>query len=140
MTRKAITVWLLCLVVWNGAFGAFGGLLLCLHQDLSVHVDAELEAGVACDSEHPEVVDSCLSEAETCVDIELSGKVLPPTRLDEVEAICLSTMVPLLAVMPAYFDVLPSLESFPAGVAPTRGPPPVVAMSLQVVGFMQLRV
>ena len=139
--RKLLSVWLLCLIVWNGAFGAFGGVLLCLHGDLSVHVDTELEAGGTCDAPHlSDEFSPCLAESESCVDIELSGQLLPPARLDEVETaweLPDQSLVGFILLSDAVLRV--DRAGFRSSWS-ARAPPLVTAQSVQVAQLIQLRV
>ncbi|MDQ8194898.1 hypothetical protein QEH59_10705 [Coraliomargarita sp. SDUM461004] len=86
-------VGLISLFAWNALFGAFGGLLLCIHQDLELHaeklhaeeVNEELAAAAAtasCVTDHclPNQADACLATGECCIDIELPAELLPVVR------------------------------------------------------------
>lgn len=78
-------VGLIGLFAWNALFGAFGGILLCIHQDLDMHVEEEVVAETAsCASGDCETiqVDTCIDSGECCIDIELRAEKLPVTRLE----------------------------------------------------------
>jgi hypothetical protein len=83
--RKLIVAGLVSLFTWNAVFGAFGGLLLCFHDDRSLH--PELAAGAHNDCDAGDAGDAmgkgCLSELESCVDLELKAIELPDARVDD---------------------------------------------------------
>jgi len=90
--RKLLASALLGLFAWNTVFGAVGGLLLCLHQSLTLH--PELISGKISDCA-PETTNrstdgstelTCLSDAESCVDVELEAVDLSQVRIDEVQS------------------------------------------------------
>ena len=77
-------VGLISLFAWNAVFGAFGGVLLCIHQDLGLHLEDEAVDGGSCAGVHAASdlsTVSCVDEDESCVDIELLAELLPATRL-----------------------------------------------------------
>ncbi|MGZ0657400.1 hypothetical protein ACWPKS_17515 [Coraliomargarita sp. W4R72] len=102
---KICIVGLISLFTWNALFGAFGGLLLCIHQDLDMHVDEDSVNGFSCSSDHSpvNVEVSCVDADESCVDIELLAEQLPPARLQS-EAYYVAPLV-LLAVLIDYLQV-----------------------------------
>lgn len=77
------------LIAWNSAFGPFGGLLLCIHQDLALHMDDNSGGDIAClnglscagDADAVPVAGFCMGTDESCVDIELVAELLPIVRL-----------------------------------------------------------
>ncbi len=76
-------VGLIGLFVWNALLGAFGGILLCIHQDLDIHAEEELAAETAsCASGGCETIqmDTCIDSGECCIDIELRAEQLPVAR------------------------------------------------------------
>lgn len=83
------------LIAWNSAFGPFGGLLLCIHQDLALHMDDNSGGDLAClnglscagHAEAVPVAGFCLGKDESCVDIELVAELLAVVRLHS-EASC----------------------------------------------------
>ena len=102
---KICIVGLISLFAWNALFGAFGGLLLCIHQDFGVHVDEDAVNGFSCASDHGSVsVEvACVDTDESCLDIELLAEQLPPARLQS-EAHFVAPLV-LLAVLIDYLQV-----------------------------------
>lgn len=85
--NKICIVWLISLFAWNAVFGAFGGFSLCIHENLGVHVDDDLASAScgSCGNAHTsERADTCLTEDESCVDIELVAERLPAMRLNSV--------------------------------------------------------
>ncbi len=124
MKKKICIVGLISLFTWNVLLGAFGGLLLCIHQDLDIHVDDESACETACPDAHEEEAhetESCLSEDESCVDIELIAEQLPATRLNSGVAMTLpqATFTTLIECVPAS---QPSLTFIYKSAAP-RAPP-----------------
>lgn len=99
MKKKLCIVGLIGLFAWNALLGAFGGLLLCIHQDLAIHIDDAFTCATACANveinaqANPDAVThtdthaalpqtkSCLAIEESCVDIDLVAEPLPATRL-----------------------------------------------------------
>jgi hypothetical protein len=80
--KKWCIVGLISLFVWNALMGAFGGLLLCIHEDLGLHVDCNTELEAACAPEEEACgADACLSSNKPCVDIEVVAEQLPIARI-----------------------------------------------------------
>jgi len=140
--RKIISVWLLCLIVWNGAFGAFGGVLLCLHEDMTMHVEAEAEGEDDCgsiqSSEGSEI--ACISPAESCVDIELSGHVLPPARTNEVEFLSAAPIFALVFLLDLGWEPTRALDDDFPGLIVGDDYTPQPCMAVLVAEKIQLRI
>jgi len=119
---KICILGLISLFAWNAVFGAFGGLLLCIHQDLGVHVDDDAvhaADGVSCADAHEETSEttSCVEFHEPCVDIELVAELLPATRLNSGASDLLPQF--FVVVLIDYFRVPePSLALVFESVAP----------------------
>ena len=137
--RKIITVWLLCLIAWNGAFGAFGGLLLCVHEGLNLHFDSESVDGGSCEDHlcGPSHAQAAISGVDACVDIELKGELLPPVRIDEQIDAVWTVVLPEGTVSTYLYPII--AFSYMASIS-ARGPPELVANSVRVVRVIQLRV
>lgn len=102
-------VGLISLFAWNAVFGAFGSLLLCIHQDVDSREHAS--ASSSCANEHGVMVvtDACPGEDDACVDIALLAEPLPLARL-QFESFSLEPLV-LLAVLFEHFQLTePSLD------------------------------
>jgi hypothetical protein len=113
-------VGLISLFAWNALFGAFGGLLLCIHQDFGVHVDDD---AATCSGEHEQISEqaSCAVVDQSCVDIELLAEQLPVVRLESDT----SSLVPhvLLAILVDYLQAAePSLELVYQSIEPCASP------------------
>ena len=102
---KLCIVGLISLFTWNALLGAFGGLLLCIHQDLGGSVSEDAVQASSCLADHCSVAveASCATAAERCIDIELIAEELPPTRLQS-EAQFVAPLV-LLAVLIDFLQV-----------------------------------
>ena len=89
MKRKMTTAALASLFAWNAVFGGVGGLLFCLHQNMTIH--AEIVSGNVSDCSSESVSrsaePSCRPESESCVDVQLEAVDLPEVRLDEVPSV-----------------------------------------------------
>ncbi|MGZ0655835.1 hypothetical protein ACWPKS_09530 [Coraliomargarita sp. W4R72] len=142
MKSKVIIAWLLSLFAWNAVFGAFGGILLCLHEDLSLHLETSFEAKVDCapNSSVTSVDFACVSRLQYCVDIELTGDELPTARLTPADSFPTSPVY-LVATLPDFYwnESSSRLSQIENVVAP-RAPPNTTNASVQVVQLIQLRV
>jgi hypothetical protein len=107
--------------------GAFGGLLLCIHWDLDLHIDGNPELGISCMDEAQDQAcgtENCLSEGKPCVDVELVAEQLPVTRLKSDNSFKQIQDAPVLALIEALW-----LTEFPCRLLykkiATRAPPRV---------------
>lgn len=142
MKSKLSVVWLLSLFAWNAVFGAFGGLLLCLHEDLSLHLETGLDTKVDCAPGVPEgsVDFACITGLQSCVDIELTGDELPTARLTHSDSFPKASL-DLVATLPNFFWDESSLRlSQIENVVAPRAPPNTANASVQIVQLIQLRV
>jgi hypothetical protein len=121
--KKICIVGLISLFTWNALLGAFGGLLLCIHQDFDLHLDEDSACKSVCADAHQErrETESCLSVDESCVDIELVAEQLPVTRLKSNTAPTLS-LAPLVAIKESVPAMVPTLTLVDQSRTP-RGPP-----------------
>jgi hypothetical protein len=94
MIRKVSILWLVSLFAWNALFGAFGGLLLCIHEG-ELHFESVTETAVTC-------VDNCVessvheysvSEPETCIDIELSKLLIVSPRVESGQSLAVAPII-----------------------------------------------
>lgn len=142
MKSKLSIVWLLGLFAWNAVFGAFGGILLCLHEDLSLHLETSFEAKVDCapNSSVTPVDFACVSRLQSCVDIELTGDELPAARLTQADSFPTSPVY-LVATLPNFYWNESSLRlSQVENLVAPRAPPITVNTSVLIVKLIQLRV
>jgi len=79
VTKKLTVLLLSGLFSWSALFGVSGGLLLCLHDDLSVHIEAEEASTVNCIEAEASCTCSMFEEdhCSSCWDVELDGDELP---------------------------------------------------------------
>lgn len=103
-------------MMWTVFAGAADGLLLCLHPDLAVHLEADQTGNGHCTEDCDEDASSlekgphCLE----CVDLAITGQNLPVTREDAPPP----SGAPSTALPPVW-QPEPWL-----GAQPTRAPPP----------------
>lgn len=144
MKRKITVAALLSLFAWNAVFGGVGGLLLCLHKSMALH--PELISGKVSDCA-PESVDpsaelSCLSDEESCVDVELEAVELPQVRLDEAQSISIfSGLDTLHALHSATYEVVEqnfTLREI-AHVVQAQAPPELLDTSVLIAQTVNLR-
>jgi hypothetical protein len=139
--RKITVAALLSLFAWNAVFGGVGGLLLCLHKSMALH--PELISGKVSDCA-PESVDpsaelSCLSDEESCVDVELEAVELPQVRIDEAQSIPVSSA--LYALHSAIYEVVAlnfTLREI-AHIVQAQAPPELLDTSVLVAQTVNLR-
>tara|TARA_B100001971_G_scaffold135579_1_gene125227 strand:- start:8258 stop:8686 length:429 start_codon:yes stop_codon:yes gene_type:complete len=139
--RKITVAALLSLFAWNAVFGGVGGLLLCLHKSMALH--PEMISGKVSDCA-PESVDqsaelSCLSDEESCVDVELEAVDLPQVRLDEAQSA--PVFNPLHALLSATFEVVEqnfTLREI-AHIVQAQAPPELLDTSVLVAQTVNLR-
>jgi len=139
--RKITVAALLSLFAWNAVFGGAGGLLLCLHQSMALH--PELISGKSFDCA-PESVDQsaelkCISESESCLDVELEAIDLPQVRIDEVQSA--PVFNPLHALLSATFEAVEqnfTLREI-AHVVQAQAPPELLDTSVLVAQTVNLR-
>ena len=142
MKSRLSIFWLLSLFAWNAIFGAFGAILLCLHEDLSVHLETGLDAKVDCaPGLSKTAVDfACVTGLQSCVDIELTGDELPTARLTHTDSVSTSPVY-LVATLPnSYWNESSLRLSQIENVVAPRAPPNTTNSSVQVVQLIQLRV
>ena len=142
MKSKLIIVWLLSLFAWNAVFGAFGGILLCLHEDLSVHLETGFDAKVDCvtDLSEDSVDFACVSSLQPCVDIELAGDELPTAQLTQADSFP-TVPVSLVATLPnSHWNESSLRLSQIKNVVAPRAPPVTTDASVKLVQLIQLRV
>lgn len=96
------------LFTWNALLGAFGGLLLCIHQDIGMHVKTDCESETTCADTHENTVNPgpFLAEDKSCVDVELIAELLPATRLKSEMAAPPLPAAPLVALI----EIVPLVE------------------------------
>ena len=144
MKRKITVAALLSLFAWNAVFGGVGGLLLCLHKSMALH--PELISGKVSDCA-PESVDpsaelSCLSDKESCVDVELEAVELPQVRIDEAQSISVSSGLHALhALHSATYEVVAlnfTLREI-AHVVQAQAPPELLDTSVLIAQTVNLR-
>jgi hypothetical protein len=120
---KMYILGLIGLFAWNAVFGAFGGLLLCIHQDSDASAVLAEKASEStlkqssvqssCLNEHGLMVvtDACSGEDDTCVDIALIAELLPLARL-QLESISIAPYALLLVSFERFQMSEPSLDLF----------------------------
>ena len=125
MRIKLCRVGLISLFAWNAVFGAFGGLVLCIHENFDVHVDEDAAAGVPCSDSHEEADQaiSCVDEDESCVDIELIAELLPATRLDLAASFVFPQAVDIVLI--DHFKLVEPSIVIVSKMAASRAPPHV---------------
>jgi hypothetical protein len=76
------------ILLWNVLFGVFGEGLLCLHLDLSAHLEKSETSLQHCDGSAAVGVafGASADDCPPCIDVELRGEVLDFSRFDEFEA------------------------------------------------------
>ncbi|MDQ8195260.1 hypothetical protein QEH59_12545 [Coraliomargarita sp. SDUM461004] len=141
MKRKITVAALLSLFAWNAVFGGVGGLLLCLHQSMTLH--PELISGKVFDCASVSVDQSaelkCISESESCVDVELEAVDLPQVRLDEAQSA--PVFNPLHALLSTTFEVVEqnfTLKEI-AHIVQAQAPPELLDTSVLVAQTVNLR-
>ncbi|MDA3875208.1 MAG: hypothetical protein PF795_14770 [Kiritimatiellae bacterium] len=50
VNKKVVSSIFLLMVSWNAVFGAVGGLLLCLHENLTLHPEIGVATSVNCEN------------------------------------------------------------------------------------------
>ena len=85
MLKKLTVLPLILLFAWNAIFAASGGMLLCLHEDFSVHIDNPDAGIIHCESEHVdcERVLNRETHCSSCLDVEISGSELPHMLIND---------------------------------------------------------
>lgn len=138
MTRKVIIVWLTGLFAWNALFGAFGGLLLCIHEG-ALHLESavEIEDGCADGCDSFVAVDYQIAASESCLDIELSKVLVIAQRTDEGPFNLVASPV-LMSVLDTIEPIF-TLKEFAAS-HPTRAPPDILDTSVLVAQTHSLRI
>ncbi|MEZ5275536.1 MAG: hypothetical protein R3F07_04045 [Opitutaceae bacterium] len=139
MPKKVITIWLSSLFALNAVFGAYGGLLLCIHQNLIVHTESGVAGGFRCEAGSNNGLSdfSCLSGSEPCLDVELIGGALPAFRAGEFHSI--SSVTQVCGIVETAADpVFPLFEV--AKAVQLRAPPVVRATSVLVAQVVNLRI
>ncbi len=139
MGRKITTAAFLSLFAWNTVFGGVGGLLICLHQSMALHPEfiSGKVSGCVSESDNQSAGSNCLSESESCVDVELEANNLPPqVRIDEVPSFPGSS-----ALHSATFEVAErnfTLREI-AYIIQARAPPELLDTSVLVAQTVNLR-
>lgn len=138
MLRKVIIVWLTSLCAWNAVFGAFGGLLLCIHDD-ALHIESAVESSATCPDNcgSVEAVYQTITITETCLDIELGQALIVVLRSDEGR-LSLATSPLLLANLTGTQPVFNFNELTVSNKL--RAPPLITAISVQVARTHALRI
>lgn len=138
MCRKITVFAFLTLFAWNTVFGAVGGLLLCLHESLALH--PELISGKISDCKSPCVdqptEEICLSDEESCLDVELEAVELPKVRIDEVQS--MPTSSALHSAIPEISEQNFTLRKI-AHIVQARAPPELLNTSVLVTQTVVLR-
>ncbi|WFB34500.1 hypothetical protein P3T73_10040 [Kiritimatiellota bacterium B12222] len=138
MKYKRIIIPFLILFSWNAVFGAVGGLLLCIHEDLQMHSEVGLSGDADCETSTlaSDFEASCLSAAETCVDVEIKAAISSLSRPDYSQFD--GFINPFEYVGHLDTDLFFSLRENLFSVQP-QAPPEVTAMSVHTVQMTQLR-
>ena len=129
MIKKFTVTGLLCLFVWNVALATVPGFLLCLHEDLLLHVDSSSDDTLHCEETHGHEVDASQEDAccvvdEDCTDLELSGAELIPRRVNEGDSMELPIMAVVTILSQSF--VLSDALSVSFQQPPSRAPPSMV--------------
>jgi hypothetical protein len=139
VNQKKINILFLTLFSWNALFGAVGGLLICIHDDLRMHSDLGQKNEAACETAHASCESSQhnISAAEHCMDIELDAiqSVLVKSEHSDLDHQNTST---LLIPDPNFNFGLTLRELAPDLQA--QAPPGLTPVSVHTVQLTQLRI
>lgn len=130
---KRITVAGLTLMLsWNVVFGVFGQGVLCLHKEISAHLELEPEAHGPCqaDSATGVQVTGAWDDCPPCIDIEIRGESFESTRA--VELVKVPSVPQDVLSYGGFEGAFPSFDEVFERACPPRAPPLLKAQSVIV--------
>ncbi len=138
MNQKRINILFLILFSWNALFGAVGGLLICIHDDMQMHAEMGEKDEDACDTAHAlsETPRPRLEASENCLDIEFDSV---QTVLVKTEHADFDHHISHIVFDETNFDFGLTLRELAPDLQ-AQAPPALTAVSVQTVQLTQLRI